>query len=264
VTDNASDITVSPAFSGAPQIGDTIRVCDVLYPMVGTAAATGSSCAIMFDTQNTRFVAFGCRLESVTFELEGVAGGGYLVFASMTLRAAHIADDDGSASVENPTVADGGVATFLGAYAVYSDAVGAASAPYALARNSIDLDSWSCTVQNTWQAQGASSSILGISGYDISDQTIVVEAQGALTAALRDDFARERKRQVMIGCGRQGVGNGFAIQLASAALEVDSMPTEGSEGLMRQSFRWRGHPYAGDTGGSSVPANTVFRIGLCN
>jgi len=262
VTDNASDITVSPAFSAAPDVYDVIRLADVLYPVVGTTASVGDSVAIRFDSQNTRFVAVGCRLESVTFELEGDVGG-YLVFANMTIRAAHILDDDGNASVEDPTLADGDVATFLQSYFVYSDAASGA-APYALARNTIDLDTWTCTIQNTWQAQGASSSILGVSEFDISDQTITVEAQGALTSAVRSDFENERYRQIVIGCGRSGAGNGFAIQLARAAFSVDSKPVEGSEGLFRQSFTWRGAPYSGDTAAAAVPANTVFRVGLFN
>lgn len=262
VTDNASDITVSPAFSAAPDAADVIRLADVLFPVVGTSATVGDSVAIRFDSQNTRFIAFGCRLESVTFELEGETGG-FIVFANMTIRAAHISDDDGNAAVEDPTLADGDVATFLQSYFVYSDAAGGA-APYALGRNTIDIDTWTCTIQNTWQAQGASSSILGVSEFDISDQTITVEAQGALTSAVRSDFENERYRQVVIGCGRSGTGNGFAIQLARAACSVDSKPVEGSEGLFRQSFTWRGAPYSGDTAAAGVPANTVFRIGLFN
>jgi hypothetical protein len=261
VTDNASDVTISPAFSGTPQAADTIRLADVLYPVVGTSGSTGNSVAIRFDAQSHRFIAFGCRLESVTFELEQVAGGA-LVFANMTIRAAHITDDDGNASVSNPSLADGSVATFLQSYFVYSDAI-SGSAPYSLARNTLDLDSWSCTITNTWQAQGASSSILGVSGYDISDQTITLEATGAVDATLRSDFQNERTRQIVVGCGRQGVGNGFAIQIAAAALTADSVPVEGAEGLFRQSYNWRGAPYAGDTAGS-LPANTVFRIGLFN
>jgi len=262
VTDNASDITVSPAFSAAPDAYDVIRLADVLYPVVGTSASVGDSVAIRFDSQNTRFIAFGCRLESVTFELEGETGG-FIVFANMTIRAAHISDDDGNAAVEDPTLADGDVATFLQSYFVYSDAAGGA-APYALGRNTIDIDTWTCTIQNTWQAQGASSSILGVSEFDISDQTITVEAQGALTSAVRSDFENERYRQIVIGCGRSGTGNGFAIQLARAAFSVDSKPVEGAEGLFRQSFTWRGAPYSGDTAAAGVPANTVFRIGLFN
>jgi len=163
----------------------------------------------------------------------------------------------------DPTVADGTVATFLGSYFVYSDAIGTATAPYALGRNVLNVGSWSLEIAFEWQRQGGSRNQIGLSALELADVEATLSIERAeLDSTLRTDFINSRKRNIMVGCGRQGVGNGFCVSLGAAHLVNDSLPQEGENGINQQRATWRAGQYSGDTPGTSQTANLDLAIGF--
>lgn len=252
-----NDLTCSPALSFTPGAADVARLCAVMGPTLGTNLTLGNSVAIRFDMLSHRMVAVGCRCRRVNLELRDG-----LVYVTVEMVPALIIDDDGSASMTDPTVADGTVATFLGSYFVYSDVL-SGTAPEALARNVLNVGSWSLDIVGTWQQQGGSANQVGLSALDLADieATLTIE-RTELNSTLRTDFINSRRRNILIGCGRQGVGNGFCISIPAAHLVNDSLPQEGEGGINQQRMTWRAGQYDGDTVGTSALANGDFSLGF--
>jgi len=253
-----NDLTCSPALSGTPNVADVMRLAAVLGPSLGTNLSLGSSVAIRFDMLAHRYIAVGCRCRRATFEPRDG-----LVYVTVEMVPALIIDDDGSASMTDPSVADGTVATFLGSYFVYSDAIGNATAPYALGRNVLNVGSWSLEIVGTWQQQGGSANQMGLSALELADieATLTVE-RTELNSTIRTDFINSRRRNILIGCGRQGEGMGFCISIPAAHLTNDSLPQEGENGINQQRMTWRAGQYGGDTAGTSQTANLDFVLGF--
>ena len=255
---SGNDLTCSPALSGTPGAGDVMRLCAMFGPTLGTNLSLGASVAIRFDMLSHRFIAVGCRCRRAAFELRDG-----LVYVTVEMVPGLIIDDDGSASMVDPTVADGTVATFLGSYFVYSDAIGTATAPYALGRNVLNVGSWSLEIAFEWQRQGGSRNQIGLSALELADVEATLSIERAeLDSTLRTDFINSRKRNIMVGCGRQGVGNGFCVSLGAAHLVNDSLPQEGENGINQQRATWRAGQYSGDTPGTSQTANLDLAIGF--
>ena len=268
ITDNdvTGNVKMSPALSAT---GFTaVRGLQTWYTPSRTSTGDfESSVAFRIDGVNFRTEAFGCVLESMNITLDN----GRLM-AEFTFQAAYITDNHSAASgpVE-PAYNSGAAPLFRGAYVVVSDAAPSsltnASAADALGRISLDCEDFSLTYTNTLTPLGHSNSILAMSNMEISDVSVELSLTlSTVNTTIKDDFFNRLVRQVVVGTGPQGDGQGCAIMLPAAMLTVDPNVYDVSgNDIVRQQLTYQQSRYAGDFSTAAYEdnaGNSPFRIGL--
>lgn len=264
ITDNdaAGDVTISPALSSSSYTA--VRGLQTWY--VPSRTATGErehSVSFRVDGVNFRSYAYGCVLESLNITLDN----GRLM-GEFTFQSALIQDDHGSAvGPIEPSYNTGAPAFFRGSYVVISatspTSLTNATTGDTLARTALDAEEFSLSVTNTLTPMGHSNSILAMSDMDISD--VVVELSLTLSTVnttISNDFFNRTVRQVLVGTGPQGDGEGCAIMLPAAMLTNDpSVYDVSGNDIVRQQLTYQQSRFGGDVVETGA-ANSPFRLGL--
>ena len=269
ITDNdggTGNVVCSPAFSDDSYTA--VRGLQTWYTPSRTETGDfESSVAFIIEGVNFKTLAFGCVLESMNITLDN----GRLM-AEFTYQAAYITDDHASATgpVE-PSYNIGAAPLFRGAYVVVSDASPSsltnATSADSLGRIALDCEDFSLTYTNTLTPLGHSNSILAMSGMEISDVAVELSLTiSTVNTTIKDDFFNRTVRQVLVGTGPQGDGQGCAIMLPAGMLTNDPNVYDISgNDIVRQQLTYQQSRYAGDFGTSAYEANagnSPFRIAL--
>ena len=169
-----------------------------------------------------------------------------------------------------PTIAE--LLHYLGgAYVVVSSTAPSsltnATSADALGRIDLDAEDFSLTYTNTLTPLSHSNSILAMSGMEISDVSVELSLTlSTVNTTIKDDFFNRLVRQVLVGTGPQGDGQGCAIMLPAGMLTVDPNVYDVSgNDIVRQQLTYQQSRYAGDFSTLAYETNagnSPFRIGL--
>ena len=269
ITDNAdasSDVTLSPAFSASSY--SAVRGLQTWYtPSRTSTGSYDNSVAFRVDGVNFRSEAFGCVMESMNISLDS----GRLM-AEFTFQCAYITDDHGNASGPiEPSYNTGAAPLFRGSYVVLSSTSPSslvnATAGDKLGRIAVDCEDFSLSYTNTLTPLGHSNSILAMSDMDISDVSVELSLTlSTVNTAIANDYFNRTVRQVLVGTGPQGDGQGCAIMLPAAMLTADPSAYDVSgNDIVRQQLTYQQSRYAGDfstTAYEDNAGNSPFRIAL--
>ena len=269
ITDNAdasSDVTISPAFSANSY--NAVRGLQTWYtPSRTSTGSYDNSVAFRVDGVDFRSEAFGCVMESMNISLDS----GRLM-AEFTFQCAYITDDHGNVSGPiEPSYNTGAAPLFRGSYVVLSSTSPSslvnATAGDKLGRIAVDCEEFSLSYTNTLTPLGHSNSILAMSNMDISD--VAVELSLTLSSpntTIANDYFNRTVRQVLVGTGPQGDGQGCAIMLPAAMLTGDPSAYDVSgNDIVRQQLTYQQSRYAGDFSTEAYEdnaGNSPFRIAL--
>ena len=259
-------VAYTPATTAALGLGSTVHLLDTWYlPQKSNSGAVESSVALRIDAVGVRTYCYGCVVESISISHDGGRVMGDIVF-----QAAHITDDSTTTGPIEPIYEDGAAPHFRGSY-VTLGATGATSLTDIAgttgetdARLAADVEAFTVTMTNTLTPKGFSNDITGMSGWEISD--CIVEAQLTLSTPLTnvdDDFYAKTPRNLMIGTGPIGVGQGMAINLPAAVLANDASKRDISGEIIKQELTYNASRYGGDIpNAQNRGSNTPFRIAL--
>ncbi len=264
--DDGGDVKMSPALSATGYTA--VRGLQTWYTPSRTSTGDFES-SVAFRIEGVDFLtmAYGCVLESMNITLDN----GRLM-AEFTYQAAYITDDHASATgpVE-PAYNSGAAPLFRGAYVVVSSTAPSsltnATSADALGRIDLDAEDFSLTYTNTLTPLSHSNSILAMSGMEISDVSVELSLTlSTVNTTIKDDFFNRLVRQVLVGTGPQGDGQGCAIMLPAGMLTVDPNVYDVSgNDIVRQQLTYQQSRYAGDFSTLAYETNagnSPFRIGL--
>ena len=269
ITDNAdasSDVTISPAFSASSY--NAVRGLQTWYtPSRTSTGSYDNSVAFRVDGVDFRSEAFGCVMESMNISLDS----GRLM-AEFTFQCAYITDDHGNASGPiEPSYNTGAAPLFRGSYVVLSSTSPSslvnATAGDKLGRIAVDCEDFSLSYTNTLTPLGHSNSILAMSDMDITDVSVELSLTlSTVNTAIANDYFNRTVRQVLVGTGPQGDGQGCAIMLPAAMLTADPSAYDVSgNDIVRQQLTYQQSRYAGDFSTLAYEdnaGNSPFRLGL--
>ena len=261
---SGTDITVSPAFSAGFTGTPTIRGTQVFYP--GSRTFTGDkthSLTFRVDGVDFRSYAYGCVLESLEISLDN----GRLM-GSFTYQAACIQDDHASAvGPIEPTYNTGAPPFFRNSYVLVSTtsptSLTNATSGDALARTELDCEDFTLTFTNTLTPMGNSESILAMSDFEISSVDVELSLTLSTPSTLvNDDYFNRTVRQVLVGTGPQGDGEGLAIMIPAGMLSNDPSAYDVSgNDIVRQTLTYKQSRFGGDVVENNA-ANSPFRLAL--
>ena len=262
----AGDVGYSPKLTRALTAADTVRLLDHWYTPKGAASgAVEDSLAFKIDGVGVRTYAFGCKLESLSVSIEGGRLLGDFVY-----QCAHIQDEHGSATgpVEPVIVANGATPHFRNCYVVLSSTASTSRSDIAgndgdeLDRISLDCSEMAVTVTNTLSPVGQTSTLIGMSDLEVSDQTVEVSLTlDTANTAINNDFRDSVIRDLLIGTGPVGDGQGMAINIPGAFLAADPQRREIDGEIVQQKLTYSASRYGGDANATGA-GNAPFRIGL--
>ena len=259
---SAGKIGVSPAFSDEPS---TIYPMQTWYTPTSTSSGqVTSSLCFRVDGVNFRTYAYGCKLVSLNVSVNN----GRLMGA-FTFQAALIQDDHANATGPiEPLVLGGATQHFRNAYAVVSSPVTysrtniSGSTGEELDRIALDAETFTFNITNTLTPKGFSNNILTMSDMEVTN----VDLECTLTlSAVKTDIANDFKnrviRQVLIGTGPIGNGQGMALFIPAAYLTVDPNKYDVGGEIVKQTLTYKQTRFGGDVG-TTQPANTPIRLAL--
>ena len=229
-------------------------------------STAGSSVAMRIDGVGWRTYAYGCRAESVTFNLRGKQA-----MAEVTMRALYVTDDHANASRSEPDRTDGAPVHFVGSYAIISSSTvnDPVTAPTQASRHALNVDEFEVTLTNTLTPQGLSDNILTAKDLAITNVEIAAAITlSCTTPTVASDMLGQSQRQVMIGLNGEmtapntiAVGNGAAIFLPAGYLTTDPSKYDLGTDIVRQVLNYAPGRFAGDNASANA-ANSMFRVGL--
>ena len=255
-------IGVSPAFSDEPS---TIYPMQTWYTPTSTSSGqVTSSLCFRVDGVNFRTYAYGCKLVSLSISVNN----GRLMGA-FTFQAALIQDDHANATGPiEPLVLGGATQHFRNAYAVVSSPVTysrtniSGSTGEELDRIALDAETFTFNITNTLTPKGFSNNILTMSDMEVTN--VDLECSLTLSAVktdIADDFKNRVIRQVLIGTGPIGNGQGMALFIPAAYLTVDPNKYDVGGEIVKQTLTYKQTRFGGDVG-TTQPANTPIRLAL--
>ena len=260
ITQRSTDaLKHSPAVSSDWITTDVVRTCQMYYAALGGFSVM-PTVALRFDASGRRWEAAGCRLSSLT-----ISPSDYEVMCDATIRMPYIVDADGSTDPVDPTRADGQIAHALGAESIYSAAIGTTT-PAELARTAYDASAWSVTFTPVLAAVGSTNDIIGIADLEVTDWAAEVSvtttpSEGTVDSDLRDMLLNQQQRQLLLGCGPVGTGNGAAILIPAATALTDGLMSEGDDVREVMNLQFGAGQWSLDSS-ATAPGDTNFRIGL--
>jgi hypothetical protein len=259
---SAGKIGVSPAFSDEPS---TIYPMQTWYTPTSTSSGqVTSSLCFRVDGVNFRTYAYGCKLVSLSISVNN----GRLIGA-FAFQAALIQDDHANATgpVE-PLVLGGATQHFRNAYAVVSSPVTysrtniSGSTGEELDRIALDAETFTFNITNTLTPKGFSNNILTMSDMEVTN--VDLECTLTLSAVktdIADDFKNRVIRQVLIGTGPIGNGQGMALFIPAGYLTIDPNKYDVGGEIVKQTLTYKQTRFGGDVG-TTQPANTPIRLAL--
>lgn len=258
----AGKIGVSPAFSDEPS---TIYPMQTWYTPTSTSSGqVTSSLCFRIDGINFRTYAYGCKLVSLNIS---VTNGRLL--GQFTFQSALIQDDHANATGPiEPVVLSGATQHFRNSYAVVSSPVTysrnnvVGTTGEELDRIALDAEGFTFNIVNTLTPKGFSNNILTMSDMEVTN--LDVECSLTLSSVktdLIDDFKDRVVRQVLIGTGPIGNGQGMALLIPAGYLTVDPNKYDVSGEIVKQTLTYKQTRFGGDVG-TTQPANTPIRLAL--
>lgn len=258
----AGKIGVSPAFSDEPS---TIYPMQTWYTPTSTSSGqVTSSLCFRIDGVNFRTYAYGCKLVSLNIS---VTNGRLL--GQFTFQSALIQDDHANATGPiEPVVLSGATQHFRNAYAIVSSPVTysrtnvVGTTGEELDRIALDAEGFTFNIVNTLTPKGFSNNILTMSDMEVTN--LDVECSLTLSSVktdLIDDFKDRVVRQVLIGTGPIGNGQGMALLIPAGYLTVDPNKYDVSGEIVKQTLTYKQTRFGGDVG-TTQPANTPIRLAL--
>lgn len=258
----AGKIGVSPAFSDEPS---SIYPMQTWYtPTLTSSGQVTSSLCFRIDGVNFRTYAYGCKLVSLNIS---VTNGRLL--GQFTFQSALIQDDHANASGPiEPVILSGATQHFRNAYAVVSSPVTysrtnvVGTTGEELDRIALDAEGFTFNIVNTLTPKGFSNNILTMSDMEVTN--LDVECSLTLSSVktdLIDDFKDRVVRQVLIGTGPIGNGQGMALLIPAGYLTVDPNKYDVSGEIVKQTLTYKQTRFGGDVG-TTQPANTPIRLAL--
>ena len=264
--DETGDVTISPALSTSSYTA--VRGLQTWYTPSRTSTGDFDS-SVSFKIEGVNFLtfAFGCVLESLNITLDN----GRLM-GEFTYQAAFITDDhDNATGPVEPAYNTGAAPLFRGSYVVISStspsSLTNATESDKLGRIALDCEDFSLTYTNTLTPMGHSNSVLAMSDMEISDVQVELNLTlSTVNTTIADDFFNRTVRQVLVGTGPIGTGQGCAIMLPAAMLTADpSVYDVTGNDIVRQQLSYVQSRYAGDFSTTAYEANagnSPFRLGL--
>ena len=264
--DETGDVTISPALSTSSYTA--VRGLQTWYTPSRTSTGDFDS-SVSFKIEGVNFLtfAFGCVLESLNITLDN----GRLM-GEFTYQAAFITDDhDNATGPVEPAYNTGAAPLFRGSYVVISStspsSLTNATESDKLGRIALDCEDFSLTYTNTLTPMGHSNSVLAMSDMEISDVQVELNLTlSTVNTTIADDFFNRTVRQVLVGTGPVGTGQGCAIMLPAAMLTADpSVYDVSGNDIVRQQLSYVQSRYAGDFSTTAYEANagnSPFRLGL--
>lgn len=258
----AGKIGVSPAFSDEPS---TIYPMQTWYTPTSTSSGqVTSSLCFRIDGVNFRTYAYGCKLVSLNIS---VTNGRLL--GQFTFQSALIQDDHANASGPiEPVVLSGATQHFRNAYAVVSSPVTysrtnvVGTTGEELDRIALDAEGFTFNIVNTLTPKGFSNNILTMSDMEVTNLDIECSLTlSSVKTDLIDDFKDRVVRQVLIGTGPIGNGQGMALLIPAGYLTVDPNKYDVSGEIVKQTLTYKQTRFGGDVG-TTQPANTPIRLAL--
>tara|TARA_Y100000034_G_scaffold23055_1_gene26593 strand:- start:1385 stop:2680 length:1296 start_codon:yes stop_codon:yes gene_type:complete len=256
--DATETLTLSPAFGAVPSFADdTLRQMVTYYIGLGYGAPLGNTVALVLDGDGWRSYLVGGRWTTARFYVEQRQ-----LMVDLTVEGS-IYDDHDNAEVTDPTEAPGDIAHLLSARScISSSAIPADATGYGLSSTTLHLHEFELTVTNTLSRLGSGLTALGYNQVEIAD--VLVEGSITLSAPVGsyDDVQLNREhRQVMIGFGPGGKGQGAAIYLPAAIFTADGSLRDTDGDTVRQRLQMQQGRCRNDTS-SNGPGNSHFRLGL--
>ena len=259
---SAGKIGISPAFSDEPS---TIYPMQTWYTPTSTSSGqVTSSLCFRVDGVNFRTYAYGCKLVSLNISVNN----GRLMGA-FTFQAALIQDDHANAvGPIEPLILGGSTQHFRNSYAVVSSPVTysrtniSGSTGEELDRIALDAETFTFNITNTLTPKGFSNNILTMSDMEVTN--VDLECTLTLSAVktdIADDFKNRVIRQVLIGTGPIGNGQGMALFIPAAYLTVDPNRYDVGGEIVKQTLTYKQTRFGGDVG-TTQPANTPIRLAL--
>jgi len=262
--DGSSDITISPAFSANFTGTPDIRGTQTWFP--GSRTNTGErehSLSFRIDGVNFQEFYFGCVGESLNISLDN----GRLM-AEMTFQAAHIKNENGSATGPiEPVYNNGAPPFFRNSYVIVSDSsptsLTNASTGDKLGQIQLDCEDFTLSYTNTLTPLGHSESIIAMSDMEITDIDIELTLTlSTVNTTLNNDYIRRVVRQVLVGTGPTGDGLGCAIMIPAAQLANDPAKYDVSgNDIVRQTLTYKQSRFGGDVIETGA-GNSPFRLAL--
>jgi hypothetical protein len=191
------------------------------------------------------------------------------LLGAFTFQAALIQDDHANATgpVE-PLVLGGATQHFRNAYAVVSSPVTysrtniSGSTGEELDRIALDAETFTFNITNTLTPKGFSNNILTMSDMEVT--SVDLECTLTLSAVktdIADDFKNRVIRQVLIGTGPIGNGQGMALFIPAGYLTIDPNKYDVGGEIVKQTLTYKQTRFGGDVG-TTQPANTPIRLAL--
>lgn len=261
-------VRYSPSTAAALPQGQTVRMCRSLYIPGGPyTGVLGSSIALLREADAMREYATGCRWSRAALSITG----GRVKWA-LTMDAAHIEDGDPSTAVlGNPQLWGGGEAHHRRCRVLLSSAPSPVSGadPAELTRLPLDVDveTIELSMENTYSARGRSSTLLGMSDWELEERNCELSMTLSTTDTdLDGDFWARHHRQLLLTFGPLGGRRGGVIYAPSVFLKSWS-----GGGRVRTGRRAKQRLVLGFGRGAgdiaapgcvqNIPANSMLRIG---
>jgi hypothetical protein len=169
VNTGTNRVTVHPAFSAAPQVGNLVRKCSVAYPVIGARGAT--SLSWRYRDAERGIVVTGSRLRELAIGFGGASNS--TAEARMRFSGPFRGDIAGATPSAGSAVGAGVTARRYGS--VISGAL-SGSAPEAGARTVFGVQSWEATITiDTEPVGSATTSVLQRTDEEIT--RVLVEAR---------------------------------------------------------------------------------------
>lgn len=249
-------VTVRPAFSAAPQVGDVVRVCSVAYPEIGSLGAT--SLAVRYRDRARYVLATGCRPNAIALNF----GGDDTRTAELAFTFAPLfkETDVNVASLDPPANLANGVALKRWGEAIYGDTITGA-------RTVATLRSWSANIALGLDNVGsATTSIVGAADVE----TVSAQVTVSLTFA---NFARNTLRDwLRLGStytwvlplqGQEGKGACLIIP-AGYVSELPGDTIEDERSYSTVTISAASSPYTSTTGTPTAAAGAYFLLAFAS
>ncbi len=239
----------------------------VWYPAIGLDGASNAN----FVTAAAQIRMHGGRMAW----LNGIVATRFRIFSNggrvdweASLGARIIQDADAGAPVD-PVRMEGAVCHALGAYAVIGAVIDRSTAlafpPGGQAGTLMNLASFDFTFTPVLAFDTRSNDLAGAANAEITDWdvelTLTMTPHSTLYTNLRDMFLTQEERNICIGFGPIGQGNGGCIWMGAAVAQGDAVITEGENSRQVVTVTYKPGLWDSDAS-STAPGDTPFRIGL--
>lgn len=247
---------------GAPRHltnGDTIRFCRTFRP--GDMSAC-PSLALEFCKPGYRLECYGCRLTTLTFNVEPRGEAAVLVL-NLTFDVQFARYDHANAAVVSPTYPSGPELQFVGGDVLLTEALPAegTAGPYLVDRTGV-LSVSQCDLTMTVELATAASHRSVVAGRT-QPRTAMADLRIRFdepVAGFDDDYVGEVDRFCAVTIGSPGQGNAVGLVVPVAVTRADGEGREEGDGILVQDLTLGDGVPRGTAGANTLDASFFFAI----